>query len=101
MRGLLYGVTDMAAYQKKGKATSAGSGQASGAVANRVLLVAERHALNAALLVGRVLGLRNARLWAQSESDGQVQYHYEQENFWHELDIVGLLGRPDFFQISA
>ncbi|MDD5383990.1 MAG: chemotaxis protein CheW [Gallionella sp.] len=93
VRGMLYGVSDLAAYQQKGKA--------SGAAANRVLLVAERHAFNAALLVDRVLGLRNARLWAQSEVDGQVQYHDEQGNFWHKLDIVGLLGRPDFLQISA
>ena len=93
VRGALYGVSDMAAYQQKGKA--------SGAAANRVLLVAERHAFNAALLVERVLGLRNARLWAQSEVDGQVQYRDEQGNFWHKLDMVGLLGRPDFLQISA
>ncbi|HEU0234651.1 MAG TPA: chemotaxis protein CheW [Gallionella sp.] len=93
VRGMLYGVSDMAAYQQKGKA--------SGAAANRVLLVAERHAFNAALLVDRVLGLRNARLWAQNEVDGQVQYHDEQGNFWRKLDIVGLLGRPDFLQISA
>lgn len=93
VRGILYGVSDMAAYQQKGKA--------SGAAVNRVLLVAERHAFNAALLVDRVLGLRNPRLWAQSEVDGQVQYHDEQGNFWHKLDIAGLLGRPDFLQISA
>jgi len=101
VRGMLYGVSDLAAYQQKGKTTSTGSGRASGAAANRVLLVAERHAFNAALLVDRVLGLRNARTWAQSEVDGQVQYHDEQGNFWHKLDIVGLLGRPDFLQISA
>lgn len=93
VRGILYGVSDMAAYQQKGKA--------SGAAVNRVLLVAERHAFNAALLVDRVLGLRNTRLWAQSEVDGQVQYHDEQGNFWRKLDIAGLLGRPDFLQISA
>jgi twitching motility protein PilI len=109
VRGILYGVSDMAAYQQKGKAASTGSGQAastssghaSGASANRILLVAERHAFNAALLVDRVLGLRNARLWEQSEVDGQVQYHDEQGNFWRKLDIAGLLGRPDFLQISA
>lgn len=93
VRGVLYGVTDMAAYQQKGKT--------SGAAANRVLLVAERHAFNAALLVERVLGLRNARAWAQSEADGQIRYHDEQGNIWNRLDVAGLLGRPDFLQISA
>ena len=101
VRGALYGVSDMAAYQQRGNAASTGPRQASGAAANRVLLVAERHAFNAALLVDRVLGLRNARLWEQSEVDGQVQYHDEQGNFWRKLDIAGLLGRPDFLQISA
>jgi len=47
VRGMLYGVSDMAAYQQKGRA--------SGAAVNRVLLLAERHAFNAALLVDRVL----------------------------------------------
>ena len=93
VRGVLYGVSDMAAYQQKGKV--------SGVPANRVLLVAERHAFNAALLVDRVLGLRSTRTWTQREVDGQVQYSDEQGNFWHKLDIVGLLGRPDFLQISA
>lgn len=93
VRGTLYGVTDLAAYQQGGKA--------SGSAANRVLLVAEHYAFNAALLVERVLGLRNARTWAQSEVDGQVQYRDEQGNTWNRLDVAGLLGQPDFLQISA
>lgn len=101
VRGALYGVTDLAAYQQRGKATSTGSGQASGAPANRVLLVAERHAFNAALLVERVLGLRNARAWAQSETDRQAQYRDEQGSVWNRLDITGLLGQPEFLQIGA
>lgn len=101
VRGVLYGVTDMAAYQQTGEAASTGSGRASGAAANRVLLVAERHAFNAGLLVDRVLGLRNARAWTQSEADGQVRYQDEQGNFWHRLDVAGLLKRPDFLQIGA
>lgn len=92
VRGVLYSVADMAAYQQKRAA--------SGAAANRVLLVAERHAFNAALLVDRVLGLRNARAWTQSEVNGQIQYHDGQGNPWRKLDIVGLLGHPDFLQIG-
>jgi len=93
VRGTLYGVTDLAAYQRAGKA--------SGAAANRVMLVAAHHALNAALLVERVLGLRNARLWTKSEIDGQVRYQDEQGNSWRMLDMAGLLGQPDFLQIGA
>ncbi|OGT00498.1 MAG: hypothetical protein A3F73_12730 [Gallionellales bacterium RIFCSPLOWO2_12_FULL_59_22] len=109
VRGALYGVTDLAAYLHAGKAASAGlgqavatgSGQASGAAANRILLVADRYAFNAALLVERVSGLRNARNWTQNEVDGQIQYRDEQGNSWHKLDIAGLLMQPDFLHISA
>lgn len=100
VRGALYGVTGLAAYLQAGKATSAGSGQASGTAA-RILLVAGRHAFNAALLVDRVVGLRNARSWTQSEVDGQVQYRDEQGNLWQRLDVAGLLGQPDFLHIGA
>lgn len=93
VRGALYGVTDLAAYQQSGKA--------SGAASNRVLLVAERHAFNAALLVERVLGLRSARAWQQSEADGQVRYRDEQGNSWQKLDIPGLLAQPEFLQVGA
>ncbi|WP_435627687.1 chemotaxis protein CheW [Candidatus Ferrigenium straubiae] len=93
LRGVLYGVTDLAAYRQQGKA--------SGEAANRVLLVAERHEFNAALLVERVLGLRNARAWERSEAGGQVRYRDEQGNTWNKLDIVGLLGQPEFLQIGA
>lgn len=93
VRGTLYGVTDLAAYRRSGKA--------SGAATNRVLLVAERHAFNAALLVERVLGLRSARNWTPSEADGQVQYRDEQGNCWHKLDIPGLLAQPEFLQVGV
>lgn len=101
VRGALYGVSDMAAYQQRGNAASTGPRQASGAAANRVLLVAERHAFNAALLVERVLGLRSARTWARSEAGGQVQYRDEQGNCWHKLDIPGLLEQQEFLQVGA
>jgi len=93
VRGALYGVTDLAAFRQEGRA--------SGAAANRVLLVAGRHAFNAGLLVERVLGLRNARAWTPDESAGQASYRDEQGNPWARLDIPGLLGQPDFLQIAA
>ena len=93
VRGMLYGVTDMAAYQQNGKA--------SGTPANRILLVAERHAFNAALLVDCVLGLRNPRVWTQDEVQGRIQYHDEQGNLWRKLEVVDLLGQSAFLQISV
>ncbi len=93
VRGNLYSVVDMATYGH--------SGAASGDVNNRVLLVAERYAFNAALLVDRVLGLRDARRWRQNEVDGQVEYHDEQGAPWRRLDVSGLLEQAEFLQIGV
>jgi twitching motility protein PilI len=93
VRGKLYSVADMAAYEN--------SGVASGDINNRVLLVAERFAFNAALLVDRVLGLRDARGWQQSEVDGQIIYQDEQGTHWNMLDVPGLLEQAEFLQIGV
>lgn len=92
VRGNLYGVIDMASYGHGG-AVSGGSN-------NRVLLVSERHAFNAALLVDRVLGLRDARNWQNKEVDGQVEYQDESGVPWFKLDVPGLLEQSDFLQIG-
>ena len=93
VRGNLYGVIDMAAYEH--------SGAASGDADNRVLLVAERYAFNAALLVDRVLGLRDPRSWGQGEVVGQTNYRDEQGSTWHKLDVPGLLEQAEFLQIGV
>lgn len=92
VRGNLYSVADMAAYER--------SGVASGDVHNRILLVAERYAFNAALLVDRVLGLRDARKWQQTGIGGQTEYQDETGTNWHKLDVPGLLEQAEFLQIG-
>lgn len=92
VRGNLYGVIDMASYGH--------SGAASGDANNRVLLVSDRHAFNAALLVDRVLGLRDAHNWQKSEVDGQIEYHDESGVPWHKLDMQGLLEQAEFLQVG-
>ena len=92
VRGNLYGVADMAAYEHRGTV--------SGDMENRMLLVAQRHAFNVGLLVDRVLGLRDAREWRKNEADGQVEYHDEQDTVWRKLDITGLLEQAEFLQIG-
>lgn len=92
VRGNLYCVADMAAYQ--------GKGEASGDAANRVLLVAGRHAFNAALLVDRVLGLRDTRSWRRNEA-GEPEYRDEQGVSWRKLDVAGLLEQAEFLQVSV
>jgi twitching motility protein PilI len=94
VRGNLYGVIDMAAYEH--------SGTASGDANNRVMLVSDRYAFNAALLVDRVMGLRDAKGWRQSEGlDKQVEYQDEHGATWCKLDVSGLLEQVEFLQIGS
>lgn len=91
VRGNLYGVVDMASYLQ--------TGSASGENTNRILLIAERHGFNTALLVDGVLGLRDARAWRQDESNA-AQYFDDQDVTWRKLDVVDLLEQPQFLQIG-
>jgi twitching motility protein PilI len=93
VRGNLYGVVDMIAYQESGVAT--------GDAENRVILVSSRFEFNVALLVDRVFGLRDARNWLHSELGGQVEYHDEQSASWRKLDISAILEQAEFLQIGV
>lgn len=93
VRGNLYGVVDVAAYQQ--------TGAASGDINNRILLVADRYAFNVALLVDNVLGLRDARNWKQYQVDGRIEYQDEQGAYWQKLDVSALLGQEEFLQIGS
>ena len=91
VRGNLYCVADMAAFMHQGGA--------SGAIINRLLLVAERYAFNAALLVEKVFGLRDTSNWQRDEKQKDL-YFDEQNVAWRKLDVIGLLGQPEFLQIG-
>jgi len=93
VRGNLYGVVDMAAYGR--------DGMTPGDDNNRILLVAGRHTFNAALLVDRVLGLRDARDWKQADGlGGQREYYDERGMLWRKLDVPDLLKQAEFLQIG-
>ncbi len=92
VRGSLYGVVDMVAYQDAGVAT--------GDAENRAILVSSRFEFNVALLVDRVLGLRDARNWSMTELNGQLEYQDEQGTAWRKLDVAGLLDQAEFLQIG-
>ncbi len=89
VRGSLYCVADIASYLRLGAVRSSSE--------NRMLLVSERYAFNAALLVDKVLGLRDAREWRAD----QTGYRDELDAVWHKLDIGNLLIQPEFLQIGA
>ena len=106
VRGNLYGVVDIAGFQQSRAdprsqiGSGTGSGQASGNINNRILLVAGRFAFNVALLVDNVLGLRDTRNWHQSAAFGQTEYQDEQGTVWQKLDVSNLLGQAEFLQIG-
>lgn len=93
VRGNLYSVTDMAAFLG-GEATPR-----DGSV--RVLLLGHKYAFSAGLLITRVLGLRNAKEWAQSEQDGEIYFQDSSGQKWRRFDVPGLLHRPEFLHIGA
>jgi twitching motility protein PilI len=89
VRGNLHCVADLAAYLNLGKV--------SGDVTNRLLLLADSHGFNAALLVERVIGLRDASPWQVTAAG----YRDEQGVEWRKLDMAGLLQQTDFLHIAA
>jgi hypothetical protein len=64
-----------------------------------LLLLSDRYAFNAALLVERVFGLRDIRAWRYDAV--QNCYFDEQNVVWRKLDVSGLLGQAEFLQIGA
>ena len=93
VRGNLYSIVDLGLYN--GGAAIPLEGQ------SRVLLVGQKFAFNAGLLVSRVLGLRNATDWQVSEQDGEVRLRDGEGQMWRKLEMTQLLHQPEFLQIGA
>lgn len=93
VRGNLYSIVDLNLYTRK-EATERDAH-------NRVMLLGQRFAFNAGLLVSRVLGLRNTEGWEeQSGENGAVSYLDPGGQRWHKLDVHQLLSQPEFLQIG-
>lgn len=100
IRGALHAVTDFAAFQG-GEPTSTG-GDA------RLVIPHARYATNSALLVSRVLGLRNPEdLTPDAGGDDDPRpwagdaYTDSQGRRWRKLLLRPLLAAPDFLDIAA
>jgi twitching motility protein PilI len=93
VRGNLYSIIDLGMFN--GGAAIPLEGQ------SRVLLVGQKFAFNAGLLVSRVLGLRNATNWRPSEQDGEICFQDDEGQKWHKLEMAQLLNKPEFLQIGA
>lgn len=92
VRGKLYGITDMAAYS--------GLGETMRGQSNRVLLLADKYAFNAGLLVPRVIGLRDSSSWADTNVGGERRLVDESGQNWRVLDVANLVRREDFLQVG-
>lgn len=92
IRGNLYSITDLSAFS--------GVGETARGQSNRVLLLAEKYAFNAGLLVSRVIGLRDSSAWKKTMLGVETCLCDEQGQVWRMLDIPDLLKRPEFLQIG-
>ena len=99
IRGNLYSVTDFSAFQGK-EATPQNP-------SSRLLLIGARHGNNAALLVTRMLGLRNIEDLTPAAADDEApawarQVFTDKEGRrWKMLDVPELLADERFMDIGA
>lgn len=100
IRGALHAVTDFSAFQG-GERTPTGSDA-------RLVIPHARYATNSALLVSRVLGLRNPEDLTPEPAQGEdprpwagEAYSDSQGRFWRKLLLRPLLTAPDFLDIAA
>ncbi|MCK6412775.1 MAG: chemotaxis protein CheW [Azonexus sp.] len=99
VRGTLYAVSDFSAF--RGKAATPRNAHA------RLLLVGSRHGINAGLLVGRTLGLKNPEGFAEQTGGGlgplwgTRRFADTQGRLWRKLDVRALLASPEFMNIAT
>lgn len=99
IRGNLYAVADFSAFQGK-EATPQNT-------SSRLLLIGTRHGNNAALLVTRMLGLRNADDLTEVSADPDAPpwesgaYTDREGRRWKMLDVRRLLADENFMEIGV
>ncbi len=98
VRGNLFSVVDFSAFQ--------GFDQTPQNVESRLLLVSSRYMDNAALLVTRMLGLKNVddltALTGESSARPWVGVQYRDKNgtTWNQLDVKHLVEQEEFMRIG-
>lgn len=98
LRGVIYGVADFARWL--------GAAPTARAPENRLLLVGQPLAINAALLVTRLAGLRNLADLEPAEQGVQrvpwtrAAWRDREGRLWRELDAAGLLAHPEFMEVA-
>lgn len=100
IRGSLYSVVDFSAF--------AGGEPVSRAQENRLVLAGARFGINTAILVSRMLGLRNPKDFSAAEGAGPVQgaawaggnWRDADARVWHEMKLQELVQNQDFLQVG-
>lgn len=99
IRGNLYSVADFSGFQGKDTTPQNAS--------SRLLLIGTRHGSNAALLVTRMLGLRNIEALTPAPTDPDAPvwateaYTDNEGRRWKKLNVRELLADESFMEISA
>lgn len=99
IRGNLFAVTDFSVF--RGGLPTPHNANA------RLLLVGAKHGSNAALLVSRMLGLKNpddftpAEVAADAPAWAMACYRDRQGKLWHKLSVRDLLADQDFMNIGV
>jgi twitching motility protein PilI len=99
IRGNLYSVTDFSAFRRK-EATPRNAG-------SRLILIGTRHGNNAALLVTRILGLRNIDDLTQVDDSPEAAswtsgvYADREGRRWQMLEVTRLFSDGAFMDIGA
>jgi twitching motility protein PilI len=99
VRGNLYSVTDFSAFRRQGT-TSRNAGA-------RLLLIGARYGNNTALLVARILGLRNIDDLTPVDDDPEASpwargvYADREGQRWQMLDVIRLFSDDTFMNIGV
>lgn len=97
IRGALYGITDFGAFLNQ-RPTARGP-------ENRLLLIGQPVAMNCAVLVSRLTGLRNVVEYADEPASQlawtAVAWRDKDGRVWRELDTRQLLVHREFLEIAA
>lgn len=99
IRGSLYSVVDFASFT--------GAEPISRGQENRLILAGSRFGINAAILVSRMLGLRNPRDFTRQEAESGegtpwkgTQLRDGDARVWQELKLQELVQNQDFLQVG-
>jgi twitching motility protein PilI len=99
IRGSLYSVTDFSLF-RGGDPTPQNAN-------SRLVLVGVKHGSNAALLVGRMLGLKNIDDFTPAEAEpgapswAALRFHDGNGKLWRKLTVRDLLGDENFMNVGA